>query len=305
MVMNFEDELYFSISSGAELKILSVANDTFAAVATLSPIAITGDPVRGTMDRVDDTLYYIDQGEDIRPINVTVPGVPVAAARVSLGVDAPTSFRARDIRGYETNVDSKLRILNLTVPLAPTVTSTIDLTAFAVPQLLPESVCIDPLDDDLLWIISNDAAGSFLAAYNVSNPAAVTQYANPLFLGGLASERPSYLIVVRGLIHKLAFFVHVGLLWSVNVDDPTDLQVLSNRPVSPPGGYLNIDVFGSAASRTQRLSMTNTLNANVYIYNLNQPASPVPMDSIHYSSGREPVVPRMNANRVYVLAKKG
>jgi hypothetical protein len=49
--------------------------------------------------------------------------------------------------------------------------------------------------------------------------------------------------------------------------------------------------------------MTNTSNGNVYIYNLNQPASPVPMDSIHYS--REPVVPRMNANRVYVLAKKG
>src|SRR5262245_19232776 len=164
MVMNFEDELYFSISSGAELKILSVANDTFAAVATLSPIAITGDPVRGTMDRVGDTLYYIDQGEDIRPIDVMVPGVPVAAARVSLGVDAPTSFRARDLRGYETNIDSKLRILNLTAPLAPTVTSTTDLTTFAVPQLLPESVCIDPLDDDLLWIVSNDAAGSFLAA---------------------------------------------------------------------------------------------------------------------------------------------
>ncbi len=82
--------------------------------------------------------------------------------------------------------------------------------------------------------------------------------------------------------------------FSVTVEDPTNMQVLSNNVVDT-SGFTNLDGLG------QRLMLTNTVTQLLRVFNADQPASPVPMDAIHYQN--QPLVPVMNINRVYVMER--
>jgi hypothetical protein len=270
----------------------SVVGDVITVLATL-PVVGAGTSVIGSLCQSGNFIYFMNTLEHIFSVDVTNPAVPVAVGDVDLGAGIPRSLRCTGNVAYEVNSLNQLRIIDITVPAAPVVTSTTDLTTFAQPQPGPWSIGLDATDTSKIYVISNDAGGSFLCIYDVSNPLAVTQVGS-IFFGGLSATDPSYLKVLQGLIHKLAFFVSNGQLFSVTVEDPTNMQVLSNNIVDT-SGFTNLDGLG------QRLMLTNTATQLLRVFNADQPASPVPMDAIHYQN--QPLVPVMNINRVYVMER--